>query len=94
MRVRHGAVAFNVTDNLPVIISDLKTPPVARIIDVSHDLPLCVRDVGARRNRGRRSSVLAITHDTTGGRWRRGHDHGQDTRCHTGYAAGVENSVS
>ncbi len=84
MRIGHGAVALDVPDDAAGRVPNLDAPPVARIVNIPDFLPMRVHDVGARRGRGGRGSVLAITHDTTGGRWRGGnqhHDQGQRQDC-------------
>ena len=57
MRIGHGAVALDVSDDLPVIVADLQAPLVARIINVTDLLPMRVGDVVARRGRGGRATV-------------------------------------
>ena len=49
MRVRHGAVALDVSDDAAGSVPNLDAPPVAGIINVSDFLPMRVHDVGARR---------------------------------------------
>ena len=59
MRVRHGPVAFDVSDDTARGVPNLDAPPVGRVIQVSDLLPVLVRDVRARRGRaGRPSSPL------------------------------------
>ncbi len=57
MRIGHGPVALDVAEDLARIVPDLKTPPVAGIINVSDLLPMRVDDVGARRGRGGRGAI-------------------------------------
>ena len=57
MRVRHGAVALNITDDLPVIVADLQAPPVARIINVCEALSVLVRDGESLWGRGGRGAI-------------------------------------
>ena len=89
VRVRHGAVALDISDDAAGGVPNLEPPPVARIINVTDLLPMRVGDVVARRGRGRPDAIfleLEAPRIRRHGSGDQDHGQGQRQRCELTHA--------